>query len=160
MFLIQKISIAAASVKLGIPTKLNIRNIKSQADWSAAEDVVEGMQLAMALGREVIEQGAILVTGATTGFPLWASRAAKEAGGIAIGLSPAASGQEHVELYKLPLDYMDLITYTGFGYSGRNLLMTRSSDAVLIGCGRIGTINEFTVAFEDQKPLGVLGHLS
>lgn len=116
----------------------------------------EGMQLAMALGREVVLQGAILVTGATTGFPLWASRAAKEAGGIVIGISPAASEQEHVELYKLPLDYMDLITYTGFGYSGRNLLMTRSSDAVLIGCGRIGTINEFTVAFEDQKPIGVL----
>jgi predicted Rossmann-fold nucleotide-binding protein len=51
----------------------------------------EGMQLAMALGREVVSQGAILVSGATTGFPLWASRAAKEAGGVVMGLSPAAS---------------------------------------------------------------------
>jgi hypothetical protein len=26
---------------------------------------------------------------------------------------------------------------------------------MLFGCGRIGTIHEFTVAFEDQKPIGV-----
>jgi len=51
---------------------------------------------------------------------------------------------------------MDVIIYTGFGYSGRNLILTRSSDAVIIGCGRIGTINEFTVAFEDGKPIGIL----
>ena len=51
---------------------------------------------------------------------------------------------------------MDLIMFTGSGYSGRNLLLTRTSDAVIVGCGRIGTLNEFTVAFEDNKPIGVL----
>ncbi len=50
---------------------------------------------------------------------------------------------------------MDLIIYTGFGYPGRDLLLTRSSDAVICGCGRIGTIHEFTIAFEDSKPLGI-----
>jgi len=35
-------------------------------------------------------------------------------------------------------------------------LITRSTDAVFIGCGRIGTIHEFTVAFEDNKPIGIL----
>lgn len=114
------------------------------------------LELAMVLGREVVEQGAVLVTGATTGFPLWAAKGAKEAGGTSLGLSPASTEREHIEFYKLPLDYLDLVIYTGFGYSGRNLLLTRSSDAVLIGCGRVGTINEFTVAFEDRKPIGVL----
>lgn len=108
------------------------------------------------LGREIVRQGGILVTGATTGFPLWAAMGAKEAGGISIGMSPASSEKEHVEVYKLPLDYLDVIIYTGFGYSGRNLLLTRASDAVVVGCGRIGTINEFTIAFEDHKPIGVL----
>ncbi|HEY4506356.1 MAG TPA: hypothetical protein VJJ24_02840 [Candidatus Paceibacterota bacterium] len=108
------------------------------------------------LGREVARQGAILVSGATTGIPFWAAKGAKEAGGISVGLSPAGSEREHVEHYKLPLDYMDLIIYTGFGFSGRDILMTRSSDAVLFGCGRVGTIHEFTVAFEDDKPMGVL----
>ena len=107
------------------------------------------------LGREVVRQGAILVTGATTGFPLWSAMGAKEEGGISIGFSPAATEKEHIEVYKLPIDYMDLIIYTGFGYPGRDLLLTRSVDAVICGCGRIGTIHEFTVAFEDDKPIGI-----
>jgi len=114
------------------------------------------MEQAKLLGREVAKQGAILVTGATTGFPLWAAKGAKEAGGTSLGLSPASTEYEHTNFYKLPLDYLDLVIYTGFGYSGRNLLLTRASDAVLIGCGRVGTINEFTIAFEDRKPIGIL----
>lgn len=114
------------------------------------------LELAKELGREIARANAVLITGATTGFPLWASIGAKEEGGFSIGLSPAASEREHIELYKLPVDYLDVIEYTGFGYSGRNLLLTRSSDAVFVGCGRIGTINEFTVAFEDGKPVGIL----
>ena len=114
------------------------------------------LDLAKELGREIARANAVLVSGATTGFPLWATIGAKEAGGITIGLSPAASEQEHIEVYKLPVDYLDVIAYTGFGYSGRNLLLTRASDAVFVGCGRIGTINEFTVAFEDRKPIGIL----
>ncbi|MHB8651852.1 MAG: SLOG cluster 4 domain-containing protein [Minisyncoccota bacterium] len=116
----------------------------------------EAMDLAKELGREIIRQGGIIVTGATTGFPLWAAMGAKEMGGLSIGLSPASTEREHVEVYGLPLDYLDVIIYTGFGYSGRNLLLTRSSDAILVGCGRVGTINEFTIAFEDGKPIGVL----
>jgi uncharacterized protein (TIGR00725 family) len=107
------------------------------------------------LGRQIALQGAILVTGATTGVPFWAAMGAKEAGGISIGFSPASTEREHVEVHKLPLDYMDLIIYTGFGYSGRDLLLTRSVDAVICGCGRVGTIHEFTVAFEDNKPIGI-----
>lgn len=108
------------------------------------------------LGREIVRQGGTLVTGATTGFPYWAAIGAKEEGGMSIGLSPATTEEEHINAYRLPTDHMDLIVYTGFGYSGRNLMLTRSSDAVFIGCGRIGTINEFTIAFEDGKPIGVL----
>jgi uncharacterized protein (TIGR00725 family) len=51
---------------------------------------------------------------------------------------------------------MDLIIYTGADYSGRNLILTRSADAVIEICGRVGTLNEFTIAFEDQKPIGIL----
>ncbi|OGI67123.1 hypothetical protein A2823_01690 [Candidatus Nomurabacteria bacterium RIFCSPHIGHO2_01_FULL_41_91] len=116
---------------------------------------IDALDKAKELGREIARQGAILLTGATTGFPLWAAMGAKEEGGISIGISPAASEREHVDIYKLPLDYLDLIIYTGFGYSGRDILLTRSADAVICGCGRIGTIHEFTVAFEDGKPIGI-----
>lgn len=118
-----------------------------------AEDALEK---AKELGREIVRHKAILITGATTGFPFWSAIGAKEESGISIGVSPASSEKEHVENYKLPVDYFDMIIYTGFGYSGRNLLLTRSADAVIVGCGRMGTLNEFTIAFEDQKPIGVL----
>ncbi|MDO8560958.1 MAG: hypothetical protein Q7R91_01975 [bacterium] len=108
------------------------------------------------LGRQIIKQGSVLVTGATTGAPLWAAVGAKEVGGFVIGLSPAYSEADHVKKYRLPIDYHDIIIYTGFGYAGRNLMLTRSSDAVIITCGRMGTLNEFTIAFEDNKPIGVL----
>lgn len=108
------------------------------------------------MGRLIAERGMILVTGATTGIPYWAAKGAKEAGGIVIGLSPAASKAAHVKSYHLPVDYHDLIVYTGFEYAGRNLLLTRSADAVITIAGRIGTLNEFTIAFEDGKPQGVL----
>jgi uncharacterized protein (TIGR00725 family) len=108
------------------------------------------------LGREIIRQGGLLLTGASTGFPLWSAMGAKEEKGVSIGLSPAANEREHLETYRLPLEYMDLVIYTGFGFPGRDLLFTRSCDAIIVGCGRIGTIHEFTIAFEDGKPIGVL----
>lgn len=109
-----------------------------------------------ALGREIAKRGFVLVTGATTGAPYWAAKGAKSEGGIVIGLSPAASKLAHIKTYQLPTDYHDLIIYTGFNYAGRNLFLIRSSDAVITVCGRIGTLNEFTIAFEDKKPIGVL----
>lgn len=114
------------------------------------------LEKAEQVGREIAKRGMILVTGATTGTPYWAAKGAKEAGGTVIGLSPAASKLAHVKTYRLPLDYHDLIVYTGFDYAGRNLLLTRSADAIITICGRIGTLNEFTIGFEDQKPMGVL----
>ncbi len=116
----------------------------------------EAMSKAMELGREIVRHNAVLIQGATTGFPLWAAKGAKEAGGFVVGVSPASSEKEHIKEYNLPLEYTDIILYTGFGYSGRNLLLTRMADAVIVGCGRMGTVNEFTVAFEDKKPIGIL----
>ena len=116
----------------------------------------KSFEVAYNLGKEVARHNCILVEGATTGFPYFAAKGAKQAGGTVIGFSPAMSEKEHVGRYKLPTDYKDMIIYTGLGYSGRNLILTRAADAVISGCGRMGTINEFTIAFEDKKPLGIL----
>ncbi|MDZ4260269.1 MAG: hypothetical protein U1A25_01265 [Candidatus Sungbacteria bacterium] len=116
----------------------------------------DALEKTKALGTAIARSGSVLVTGATTGAPSWGAIGAKEAGGFVIGISPATSEREHVKKYRLPLDYHDIIIYTGFGYSGRNLFLTRAADAVLISCGRMGTLNEFTIAFEDEKPIGVL----
>jgi uncharacterized protein (TIGR00725 family) len=117
---------------------------------------LDAFEKAKELGREIAKQGGIITTGATTGFPMYAAMGAKDECGFSIGISPASSEREHVEMYGLPLDYMDVVVYTGFGYAGRDLLFVRSSDALVIGPGRVGTFNEFAVAFEDHRPLGVL----
>lgn len=114
------------------------------------------MKIAYSLGEAIAKSGCIITTGATTGFPTWAAAGARKAGGYSIGLSPAANKEEHMSIYKAPTEDMDFILYTGFGYPGRDMLLVRSSEAVIFGCGRIGTIHEFTIAFEDNKPIGIL----
>lgn len=118
-----------------------------------AKDALEKAEI---LGREIAKRGLVLMTGATTGVPYWAAKGAKAEGGTVIGFSPASSKISHIKSYHLPLDYHDLIVYTGFHYSGRNLMLIRASDAIITVCGRTGTLNEFTIAFEDQKTVGVL----
>ncbi|MDB5259800.1 MAG: hypothetical protein JWN37_31 [Candidatus Nomurabacteria bacterium] len=112
--------------------------------------------IAKEIGREIARQGAQIMTGATSGFPMYSAEGAKEAGGFSFGLSPAASKKEHEEVYRLPLKALDAVVYTGFGFPGRDLMLVRSSDAMIIGCGRIGTIHEFTVAWEANMPLGIV----
>ncbi len=141
-------------------SELGKAHLKFKVCISGAADMTYAppgtIEKAMEVGRQVAKQGAVLVTGATTGVPYWAAKGAKEAGGIVIGISPAVSKIAHVKTYRLPVEYHDLIIYTGFDYSGRNLLLIRSADAVITVFGRVGTLNEFTIAFEDQKPQGVL----
>lgn len=130
---------------------------KIAVSGSAKNNCAPGaFQKSRIIGQELAKRGVVLVTGATTDIPHWAAMGAKEEGGISIGLSPASSKREHERKYRLPNSYMDLIIYTGFDYSGRNLLMIRSADAAIFACGRVGTLNEFTIAFEDKKPIGIL----
>ena len=112
--------------------------------------------LAEEIGREIVRQGCILLQGATTGAPFFAAKGCKEENGVSIGFSPASSEKEHLKTYQLPTEYCDLIVYTGFDYVGRNLILTKAADGVIIICGRTGTLNEFTVAFEAKLPIGVL----
>lgn len=112
--------------------------------------------LANRLGRAIAGCGCALITGATTGFPDRVSRAARSAGAITIGISPAQSKEEHLSRYALPDDGVDLVIYTGFGLKGRNVINIRASDIVVIVGGGIGTLNEFTIAFDEGKVIGIL----
>jgi uncharacterized protein (TIGR00725 family) len=123
---------------------------------AAGECLVTAKESAEKIGQAIASLGHVTVSGATTGVPYFAAQGAKERKGVSIGFSPAISHKEHVNTYHLPDDVFDVVVYTGFDYSGRNLLMVRSSDAVIFICGRIGTLNEFTTAFEDDKVIGVL----
>ena len=56
----------------------------------------------------------------------------------------------------MPPDAADLIIYTGFGLKGRNVVNVRSADIVIIFGGATGTLNEFTIAYDEGKVIGVL----
>lgn len=122
------------------------------------ENAKKAAALARKVGTEIAKRGHVLITGATTGVPFEAAKAAKKQGGSVIGFSPAGSEEEHSRKYRLPLDpkIFDHIIYAEFGYTGRNLLMVRSSDATVVIDGRIGTLNEFSSAYEENEIVGVL----
>lgn len=113
-------------------------------------------EISKEVGREIARQKCVLVTGATTGVPYFAALGCKKAGGFNVGFSPATSETAHLKTYKLPLDPFDVMVYTGADYVGRNVIMTKSVDGVIIICGRMGTLHEFATAFEIQKPIAVL----
>ena len=89
-------------------------------------------ELAREVGREIARKKCVLVTGATSGAPYYAAQGFKEVGGFSVGFSPASSETAHLKTYRLPVDVFDVIVYTGFDYSGRNLLMTNAADGVII----------------------------
>ncbi|MCS7200675.1 MAG: LOG family protein [Patescibacteria group bacterium] len=117
------------------------------------EDIYE---LSYEVGKELAKKNCVVLTGATTGVPLWVAKGAFENGALVVGISPARSYREHTKLYKLPVDYHNLILYSGEGYSGRNLLLVKMGDGAIFLCGRTGTLNEFSAAFEEEKPIAVL----
>ena len=111
---------------------------------------------AAALGRAIAERDVILLTGATTGLVYTVGRAAHDAGALHIGISPAHDEREHAERFNLPTGACDAIIYTGFGLKGRNVVLVRSCDVVLFIAGSIGSLNEFTIAYDEAKVIGCL----
>jgi uncharacterized protein (TIGR00725 family) len=129
----------------------------SETDALTEADKIKLKDLAERLGAALATRDCILVTGATTGLPELVSKAFRNRGGaFAIGVSPAVNAKEHAELYKLPGDGMDMIVYTGFGLKGRNVINVRSADIVLLLGGATGTLNEFTIAYDEGRIIGVL----
>ncbi len=124
---------------------------------SAEPDVAERLSPHLdRLADEIARRNLILISGATTGVPDRVARAARSRGVLCLGVSPAHNARQHSADYGLPLDTCDAMIYTGFGLKGRNVVLVRSSDVVLIVAGGMGTLNEFTIAIDEGKVVGVL----
>ena len=134
-------------------------NMKTKVGVMGSAEAVTATNLrekAVALGKAIASRDVILLSGATTGLVYQAGKAAREAGAFHIGVSPAGDEREHVERYELPLDACSTIIYTGFGLKGRNVVLVRSCDVVLFIAGSIGSLNEFTIAYDEGKVIGCL----
>ena len=118
----------------------------------------EVSRMAFELGREIAKIRGVVLTGGCPGLPHRASLGARSAGGLTVAVSPAIDRKEHVEKYCYPYD-SDVTMFTGMGNKGRNVVLVRSADIALFIGGGIGTLNEFTIAFDeftDEKVIGIL----
>lgn len=114
---------------------------------------------AVRIGEAIASRGGVLLTGGCPGLPQAAVRGALSAGGLTVAISPALNRDEHAEIYGYPLD-SEIIVFTGMGTKGRNVVLIRSADACVFIGGGMGTLNEFTIAFDDLGPKNALGVLA
>jgi len=125
---------------------------------SAIKDSPEAAR-AFSVGELIASRGGILLTGGCPGLPHAAVRGAASAGGLTIAISPATNRDEHRGIYSYPVD-SHAIVFTGMGTKGRNVILIRSADACVFTDGGIGTLNEFTIAFDELGPRNAIGLLT
>ncbi len=117
----------------------------------------ELLEKATAVGKAIAENDAIFFFGATIGLPLAAAKGTKDAGGTVLGVSPALNKKEHLEKYHYPMEACSTVIYTGMGLAGgRNTILVRSYDAIIALGGRVGTMNECSIAYAAGIPIGLL----
>ena len=116
----------------------------------------KAVEAAQEVGRQIALQNCMLINGACPGLPDEAAKGAKEAGGRTLGVSPAISMVSHLEKYKSPIEQYDQFLFTGLGVMMRDIINVRSCNGVIILPGGTGTLNEFTVAYDEGKPIGIL----
>jgi uncharacterized protein (TIGR00725 family) len=97
------------------------------------------------LGRRLAEGGAVVVCGGGPGVMEAVCRGAQAAGGTTVGLLP---GHDRAE----GNPYLTVALPTGLG-QGRNLLLVRSSDALVAVGGGFGTLSEIALALRTGTPV-------
>jgi uncharacterized protein (TIGR00725 family) len=142
------------SIKSGMKITVGVMGSATDADEGLAGDALR--EKASELGRAIAARDVVLMTGATTGVVYDVGKAAHLSGAFHVGVSPASSQSEHKERYHLPTDACDLIVYTGFGLKGRNVVLVRSCEIVILIAGAMGSLNEFTIAHDEGKIIGCL----
>jgi len=97
------------------------------------------------IGREVAARQAVLITGGLAGVMEAASKGAKAAGGLTIGILPGLSPND-------ANPYVDLPIATGLG-EARNIIIVRTADVLIAVGGGYGTLSEIAFALRLQKPV-------
>jgi uncharacterized protein (TIGR00725 family) len=137
--------------------KIKVGVMGSAADVSSLANTAAVQQQATAFARAVAAKPQLLLlTGATTGIVYLVGKIAHLEGTLHVGISPASSEAEHIDVFKLPTDACDLLIFTGFGLKGRNVVLVRSCDIVVFISGAMGSLNEFTIAHDENKIIGCL----
>ena len=102
-------------------------------------------QVAESVGRELARRGATLVCGGLGGVMEAACRGAKSEGGLTIGILPGFSRHE-------ANPHVDIPVVTGLG-EARNVIVVRTSQAVIAVDGEYGTLSEIAYALKLGIPV-------
>jgi len=102
-------------------------------------------QSAYKVGSEIAKRNGILLTGGLGGVMEAASKGAREAGGLVVGIIPQDNKAE-------ANSYCDVVIATGFG-SARDFVTAYSADAVIIVGGGAGTLIEAAAAYQKRIPI-------
>lgn len=97
------------------------------------------------VGAEAAKRGAVLLSGGLGGVMEAASRGAKEAGGLVIGIIPQ-------DAMKAANPYCDVVIATGIGHA-RDFLTAYSADAIIVVEGGSGTLIEIAAAYQKMIPI-------
>ncbi len=116
----------------------------------------KGAILSYEIGANIAKKGATLITGATTGLPYAAVLGASDNGGKVVGISPARNKEEHLTLYKKPLDCFDSVVFTGMGLVGREIFNVISCDGIIAVGGGSGTMTEVGIASQEGITVAAL----
>lgn len=109
----------------------------------------ESLALAETVGRLVAEAGAVLACGGLGGVMEAACRGARSAGGTTVGILPGPDRGE-------ANPHVDIAIVTAMG-TARNVILVRTSDAVIAVDGSYGTLSEMAHALEQGKRIVSLG---
>lgn len=113
----------------------------------AGDATGEVYEAAVEAGREIARRKFTLVCGGMGGVMEAACRGAKSEGGLTVGIIPG-------ELKDEANPYVDIPVVTGMGH-GRNIIVVRSSDAIIAIGGSFGTLSE--IAFALRLGIPVIG---
>jgi predicted Rossmann-fold nucleotide-binding protein len=133
---------------------------------SATDESSDLTNFAQIIGKEIAESGNIIITGACRGLPFDAVVSCKKNGGYSIGYSAVCQVSDHEKLMGTALENYDKLELIPQDYKHKNSIevcrkyRTVSSvadcDAALFISGRWGTLNEFAIAYDMGKVIGVL----
>jgi uncharacterized protein (TIGR00725 family) len=101
--------------------------------------------IAEEVGKLIAQKGAILITGGLGGVMEGASKGAKEAGGITVGILPGFSKDDANKYIGIPIT-------TGLSHA-RNIIVARTADALIAVSGEYGTLSEIAIALKLGKPV-------
>jgi len=108
-------------------------------------------------GKNLASNNINVATGAAIGIPHIIGTSAKASGSRLIGFSPSTNALIHSrQLDNAPINDFDTIYFRGDGFTARSLEFINSVDAIIMTSGRMGTLSEFTIAFEEGVPILIL----